>query len=262
MEQRVIDAVAKDLWKDELKFRKDPKNANVVRLEKEFFKELNELGYEFSWSMQFSSNTFTEKDKAIIPIFIKYLDMFDDDLKSHFIFCLGVNGFYDATEYVLNEYERSLLPSGDVGLQCAAAQTLERIQDPRYIDKYIYFLNENATVFSTWYFASLLGKMRVKKAIPHLIKLLDGENKIKESYYGTGLEDEKYAVSQESIKALAQFKDPEHIKYVEKFLEPENLSWIQYPDTKDGRYLLKKTYREYKKIAEKAIKKMGGNPIT
>jgi hypothetical protein len=263
MEQREIDFIADDLWKDELEFRKDPKNIQIVQWESEFYKELNMLGYNFSWNMQFGSSTFSEKDGGIIPIFIKHLDKTDDEgIRSDYLICLGVKGFHDATEYVLNEYEKSLSPVGDGRIRNAAAQTIGRIQDPRYIDRYLNLLDVRKVVLETSYIIRLLVEMKIEEAIPYLVKLLDKENRIQGNYYGTLLEDCKYHVSQEAIKALAQYKNPEHIKHIEIFLAPEKISWIRYPDTKDGRYLLKKTYKEYKKIAEKAIRKMSGNLIT
>ena len=260
MEQREIDIIAKDLWKDELRFRKDPKNTHIVKWEKELFEELNALGYDFHWSVQFGFNTFTEKDKEIIPIIIKHLDKTENcNIKADYMSCLGVRGFYDATKYVLNEYETNLITDNE-GIRNVAAQVIERIQDPGYVDKYLSFLTEDKLTPETAHIIRLLSKMKIEKAIPYFINLLSKENKIKSSYYGTVLEYCKYRVSQESINALAQFKNPEHIKYVEKFLTPEKLSWIQYPDTTDGCALLKSTYTEYRNIAKKAIKKMGGGP--
>ena len=260
MEQREFNFIMDYLWEHEKKFRKDPENAYDLEVEQEFFKELNALGYNFHWRMQLNRGAFTKKDKAIIPIFFKYLDRFrNKDLKYDYICSLGVKGFYDATEYLLNEYVKFLPPSydGNWSFQ-AVSQTIEKIQDSRFIDTYLSFLNDDKVVFETYSIVRVLGKMKIEKAIPYLIELLGKENVIANSHYGSISEDMKFFVSQESIKALSQFKNPEHIKYIEKFLEPEKIPWIKYPDTKDGRSLLKSTYTEYRNIAKKAIKKMGG----
>ena len=258
MEQREFDFIVKDLWEHELEFRKDPKNAYDLQVEQELFTELNSLGYDFYWGLQLNAGAFTERDKAVIPIVLKYLDKFKNkNFKDTYLCCLGVKGFYDATEYLLSEYSKHLPPSYDGSWSLeAASQTIADIRDPRFIDTYLGFLNDDKVVFETCYIVEMLGKMKVEKSIPYLVKLLDGERKTADSLYGTVLEDTKFLVSQKSIKALSQFKNPEHVKYIEKFLEPEKLSWIKYPDTKDGRSLLKSTYTEYRKIAKKAIEKM------
>jgi len=264
MKQREFDHIVKDLWEHELEFRKNPKNAHDLQVEQELFTELNALGYNFTWHLQLNAGAFTEKDKTVIPIFLKYLDEFENkNFKDKYLCCLGVKGFYDATEYLLNEYSTHLPPSYDGSWSLEAiSQTIAKIQDPRFIDTYLSFLNDDKVVFETCHIVEMLGKMKVEKAIPYLIKLLDGERKTADNLYGTSLEDTKFFVSQESIKALAQFKNPEYMKYVEKFLEPEKISWIKYPDTKDGRNFLKSTHTKYRKIAKKAIEKMTLKPKT
>ena len=260
MEQREFNFIMDYLWEHEKKFRKDPENAYDLEVEQELLEELNALGYNFHWRMQLNRGAFTKKDKAIIPILLKYLDKFKNrNSKDEYICSLGVKGFYDATEYLLNEYVKFLPPSydGKWSLE-AVSQTIARIQDPRFIDAYLSFLSDDKLVFPACHIVRMLGKMKVEKAIPHLIRLLDCENRIRNYYYGTISENLKYSVSKDSIKALSQFKNPEHIKYIEKFLEPEKIPWIKYPDTKEGRYLLKSTYAEYRNLAKKAIAKMGG----
>ena len=252
--------MAREMWEDELKFRKDPKNAYVVQLEKEFFEELNSLGYDFCRRMQFCSGIFNEKDSAIIPVFIKYLKKSEHEgFKQHFVGCLGVKGFYDATEYLLNEYEKYSTPTQNSSTLSYVVQAIAGIQDPRYIGTYISFIEPERMTLVAWHIIRMLGNMKVEKAIPHLIKLLDGENKIDDGYHGTVLEYHKYLFSQEAIRALSRFKNPEHIEHIRKFLEPEKIPWIKYPDTKEGRSLLKNTYAEYRKITQRAIKKMGGS---
>jgi len=241
----------------EKKYRMNPKNFHDVKLEKQLFKELKALGHNFHCSTQFHSKTFTEKDKEVIPIILKYLDMFkQENNKIGYLLSLGTEGFYDATEYLVSEYRKHAPPNYNWLFLNGAAQTIGHIQDPRFIDEYVELLNDNVLTVETSYLVHMLGKMKVGKAVPHLIRLLDRENAIADCFSDTSC---KFVVSITAIEALSEFKDPDHIKHVEKFLEPEKIPWIKYPDTKEGRSLLKKTYAEYRKIAQVAIKKMGGS---
>jgi HEAT repeat protein len=230
----------------------------ITRIEKKLFDELNVLGHRFRQRAQFHSYTFSGKDKEVIPILIRYIDRIDDErIRCLYLSCLGVKGFYDATEYLLNEYEKRLLPEYDSLMLASIAHSITRIHDLRYIDRYLSFLDNEKIIFGVCPIIKMLGDMKVEKSIPHIIRLLDTENKIESSLYGSVLESLKYSVSQEAIKALAQFQNPDHTKYIEKFLKPENISWIKYPDTKNRCRLLKKTYLEYRNLAQRAIENMG-----
>jgi hypothetical protein len=55
---------------------------------------------------------------------------------------------------------------------------------------------------------------------------------------------------------LGRFKNSEHIKYIQKFLEPEKLTWINFTESQYKHRILKSTFNEYKKVAQKAIKRM------
>ena len=101
----------------------------------------------------------------------------------------------------------------------------------------------------------MLGKQKINRAIPYLIKLLDCIAIIPKKWEGTVLEDQKYFVSQSAIAALGKFKDFAYNGYIEKFLYPEQLGWIDFKESKDRKQLLKSTYLEYKKIAQKAMMK-------
>ena len=257
MEEMELNVIAQDLWKEELKWRKDPDNAHDVKVEQEMYKELNKLGFEFFWYAQFQSTAFTKKDKAVIPIFIKYSERFNDQWRRyHYLSCLGVQGFYEATEYLINEYKKFMPPHYDHDKLNIVSQTIMRIRDPRYIDTYLSFLNDDVIVYESVYMVRLLGYLRAKKAIPRLIELLDHVSKIPEGYYGSVLEDCKYHISQYAITALSMFKNPEHIQYVEKFLEPEKLPWINFVESKEQKSNYKDIYKKYKKITERAIQKM------
>ena len=250
-------AIAKDLWEAEKQRRSDPKNAHDVAVEQQLYDELNKFGFDFYWSWQFQSTTFTKNDKAVIPIIIKYFDKFENKRRAlTYLQCLGVKGFYEATEYLIGVYKKFMPPHYDHDKLNIVSQTIMRIRDPRYIDTYLSFLNDDVIVYESVYMVMLLGYLRAKKAIPRLIELLDHVSKIPEGFYGSVLEDCKYHISQEAIMALSKFKNPEHIKYVEKFLEPEKLPWINFVESKEQKYNYRRTYKQYKKITERAIRKL------
>jgi len=257
MERREIDFISKQLWKDELAYRDNPKNAHDVKLEQELFREVNTLGYDFFWSLQFNRSKFSVKDKAIISIIVKYVDRFESsDLANHYLCCLGVKGFYDATEFLINKYKQCVPPSYNAYVLNAVSQTIANIRDSRYIDVYLDFLKDDVVVSETWFIVQMLGRMKIERAIPHFIRLLDGERLIRESRRGTVLEDSKFLVSQTSIEALSQFKNPDYIKFIEKFLEPEKIPWIKFEESKEARANLRATYATYKNITKKAMGRM------
>jgi len=257
MKRREIDHIAKDMWRDERIYRMNPKNFHDVRLEKKLFKELKVLGYDFYWHMQFNSKTFTEKDKAVIPIILKYLDMFkQENSRMSYLLSLGTKGFYDATEYLLSEYRKHIPPNYNWEFLNCVAQTIGHIQDPRFIDEYLELLNDDVLTVETSCLVRMLVKMKVREAIPHLIRLLDRENAVADRFSDTGY---KFVVSVNAIEALSGFKDPDHIKHVEKFLEPEKIPWIKYNESEESKRKYKETYKNYKEVAQKAIKKMGGS---
>ena len=250
-------AIAKDLWEAEKQRRSDPKNAHDVAVEQQLYNELNKLGFDFYWGWQFQSTTFTKNDKAVIPILIKYLGKFENKRRALiYLHCLGVKGFYEATAYLIDEYKKLMPPHYDKNALNIVSQTIMRIRDSRYADTYLSFLNDDVIVYESVYMVRLLGYIRAKKAIPRLIELLDHVSKIPELYYGSGLEDCKYHISQYAITALSMFKDPGLIKYIEKFLEPEKLPWINFVESKCQKINYRHIYKQYKKITERAIRKL------
>lgn len=222
-------------------------------IQKSMYKELRTLGYRFNDPVQFDCYTFKEKDVCVIPVLLKYIEQFEqENYRLQYISALGVKGFYDCTEYLLDQYEKYRPPQYNQHSLNVVSQTLARISDLRYLDRYFEFLSNNVTI-DACYLVQMLGKLKVDKAIPYLIKLLDCVAIIPNNWMGTVLEDQKYFVSQSAINALGKFKNIEYNKYIEKFLNPEQLNWIKFKESKDSKYLLKSTYQEYKNVTQKAI---------
>lgn len=241
-------------WKfEKWKFLSNPENKHDIQLEKKLYSELKQLGYKFNDSVQFDCFTFREKDKNVVPVLIKYIEKFEHEgLRLQYISALGVKGFDNATEYLLVQYEKYRPPQYNQHSLNIVSQTLARISDLRYLDKYFEFLSDHVTI-DACYLVEMFGKLQVKQAISYLIKLLDCVAIIPDNWIGTVLEEQKYFISQSAIVALGKFKNIEYNKYIKKFLNPEQLNWITYEESQDSKILLKSTYREYKKLARVAM---------
>ena len=230
----------------------NPKNWHNVSVERKLFRELRRNKIKFdSWD-EFSCKTFKETEKKAVPILIKYIEQFDsEDWQIQYIGALGVKGFDDATEYLIEKYKKYLHPYNQWYLN-DVSQTLARICDLRYLDTYFEFLSNDVTI-DACYLVQMIGKLKVEKAIPYLIKLVDCVAIIPERWIGLGIEGYKFYVSQCAIKALGRFKRKELNQYIEKFLNPSAIEWIKYTEPNVDANILKFTYKEYIKVATKAM---------
>jgi len=236
MEQREIAFIGENLYQSTLKGKAEGKwTQHDIDLEKQLYEELNALRLEtpfnFYWHMQLSPLRFSAKDKAIVPIFTRYADKFDNDgLNDSCIYCLGVKGLYEATPYLLSEYKKHCGKSSEkLNSICNA---LLRIRDPKYISEYIDIISHlDKATSETSFFIDILGILKAKAAMPQLIKLLD--------YVIPMGKLGNHAMQVAAIIAIGQFKDPQYIKVIERFLNDPN-----------------PVAREY---AAKAIKKMCGD---
>ena len=230
----------------------NPKNWHNFIVKRKLFHELRKNKIKFNSWDEFSCKTFKETEKKAVPILIKYIEQFDsEDTQLQYMGALGVKGFDDATEYLIAKYKKYLHPYNQWCLN-DVSQTLANICDLRYLDTYFEFLSNDVTI-DACYLVQMLGKLKVEKAISYLIKLVDCVAIIPEKWVGTVAEEQKFYVSQCAIEALGKFKRKNLNQYIEKFLNPSALEWIQYskPDIWPG--LLKSTYKDYIKLATKAM---------
>ena len=103
MNKREIEFIGSELYKET---QHDKRNGlwtqNDLQLEQNLYKELNALGFNFSWHMQLSPKRFTKKDTAIVPIFMNYYGKFDSNgLNALCIYCLGIKGMYQSVDFLL-----------------------------------------------------------------------------------------------------------------------------------------------------------------
>lgn len=264
MEEREIAYIAEDMWRRELERRKKPENQRDDQLEEKLFQELNALdlqyfkdnpGFQFYWHMQITPDKFQANEKAVVDVLKKYIGKFDHDGASmHYIWALAVKGLDGAAKYLLELY-RSLLPLQFFedkykqrnffreGWVHDILQALYRIQDKRYIADYLQIIRDEENMqYHVMWIVLLLGKLKVKEAIPDIIRLLD------KICPASPLKND-LCISKYAIEALSCFRNKEHIKYVEKFLAPEGLPGV---DSKER-------VKMYQKQAIKAIKRMGGS---
>ena len=69
---------------------------------KEFLEEINKSGYNFN--SIYDLMLLDEKDKNIVPVFLKYLKLFDLDTRKNLVRFLGVKGFDETIPLLENEF--------------------------------------------------------------------------------------------------------------------------------------------------------------
>lgn len=140
-----------------------------------------------------------KKYKDLIPIILKYLvEASDETDKSWLVRCLGVNGFTEATDVLIDEYYKA---SNRSSLKWTIGNTLSIILDKNSVDALLKIAQEKEHGTSRQMVIVALGKLRNKKAIPVLLKLLYDEE-----------------VVAHVIWALSYFKDPSLIPFIEPFV--------------------------------------------
>lgn len=155
--------------------------------------------------------------KDLIPILLKYLNIFrKENEKAFIVSCLGVKGFTEATNSLINEFHNS---SDNSELKWTIGNTMSLILDKNSEDAMIKIVQKKEHGDSRQMFVIALGKLKSKKALPILLKLINDPD-----------------VSGHVIKALSFFDDAHIIPYIEPFTN-HKMTWI-------------------KKEADKAIKKI------
>ncbi len=232
MKKEEIDHIGMNLFKETQERKKSGKwTDNDLILETNLYKELNELGFNFTWHMQLSPLKFTQDNKEIVDIFTKYFGKFDaEGLKSICIQCLGVKGLTNATPFLLKQY--SFYVDKDNDTFNSICNAIYRIRDRNYIEEYIKIISDRDKIKgSTALIVDLLGILKAEKAVHKIVELLDYVIPYED---GIGINAVRFA----SILAIGKFKNPENIKYVERFLSD--------------------THPVARENAVKSIKKMGG----
>ncbi|MED4206176.1 HEAT repeat domain-containing protein [Neobacillus mesonae] len=167
-------------------------------------RDVNQEGYRIETYQDLKK--LKSKDKNLIPILLKYLKSAEkNNEKEFFVRCLGVRGFTEATETLIEEF----LTSENRALKWAIGNTLSIILDKSREDDYIDIIKDKQHGTTRQMFAVTLGKLKCEKAIPKLITLLNDEE-----------------INGHVIMALGYFNNYELVEKVKPFLEHDE-KWIR-----------------------------------
>ena len=107
------------------------KRVSEDSLQRNFLEEINKSGYNFN--SIYDLMLLDEKDKNIVPVFLKYLKLFELDIKKHLVRFLGVKGFVSTSKFLLEEFHKTK----DFIYRFAIANTLSLIQDENILEDLI-----------------------------------------------------------------------------------------------------------------------------
>ena len=107
------------------------KRVSEDSLQRNFLEEINKSGYNFN--SIYDLMLLYEKDKNIVSVFLKYLKLFELDIKKHLVRFLGVKGFVSASKFLLEEFHKTK----DFIYRFAIANTLSLIQDENILEDLI-----------------------------------------------------------------------------------------------------------------------------
>lgn len=107
------------------------KRVSEDSLQRNFLEKINKSGYNFN--SIYDLMLLDEKDKNIVPVFLKYLKLFELDIKKHLVRFLGVKGFVSASKFLLEEFHKTK----DFIYRFAIANTLSLIQDENILEDLI-----------------------------------------------------------------------------------------------------------------------------
>ena len=107
------------------------KRVSEDSLQRNFLEEINKSGYNFN--SIYDLMLLDEKDKNIVPVFLKYLKLFELDIKKHLVRFLGVKGFVSASKFLLEEFHKT----EDFDYRFTIANTLSLIQDENILEDLI-----------------------------------------------------------------------------------------------------------------------------
>ncbi|HOA78529.1 MAG TPA: HEAT repeat domain-containing protein [Bacilli bacterium] len=173
-------------------------------IDSQLLKEVNDCGYNYKNYLQIGA--ISKQDKVLIPVLLKHLKLLKSpQWKQIVVRSLGVRGFYDATETLLEEFHSS----DNNSYKWAIGATIDNIKDKRYEDEYIKIINDKKNGTSRQMFVLLLGRLKSAKAIDSFINLLDDED-----------------INGHIIVAMKYYKNKDLIPYIEPFLNHEK-AWIR-----------------------------------
>lgn len=183
----------------------------------DFKQELLNLGFDFE-ILNHAEKLMPKNKDIVLPIVIKYYKK--AKLKNEKRYLLGwfhYRGLEEVVPMLLEDYFSN---ASNVD-RWAIGDILYQIRSKKYIDEYIRIIENSEYGQERQMVILLIGKLKVEKAIPILINLLEEEN-----------------VRLHAIIALGDFKREEFRLYFERFENSKHSGWRKY--------------------AKAALKKLGG----
>ncbi len=146
------------------------------------------------------------KYRDLVPILLGHLQEIDDESDKEFIVrCLGVKGFNEASETLINEFYKS----NKVTFKWAIGNTLSIIQDKESIPKLLRIAQEKQHGIACQMIVEGLGAFNLKEVKDVLVQLLNDEN-----------------VVGHAISALSKMGDASLVSYIEPFLSYK-VKWVR-----------------------------------
>lgn len=136
-----------------------------------FEQELHNLGFQFEISEQIKQFLPKHK-KTILPIAIKYYQQATyDNEKNYFISLFHYRGFEEVIPMLLNDFYSDNIPSLT---RQFIGEALRTIRSKKYIDDYLEIIAKPQYGLARVPIFSLVGDLKVERAIPILVHLLVG----------------------------------------------------------------------------------------
>ena len=147
-----------------------------------------------------------QNDKALVPIVVKYIKRFEEtNYRELLVRALGVKGFTEASEVLLDEFYRS----DDLHYKWAIGNTISIIADPNIVSEMIEISLNKEHGAARGMIVHELGRFKDERIKDVLISLLDDED-----------------VDGYALHSLKLLKDESTRKYAERFLDCD-IDWIR-----------------------------------
>ena len=192
---------------DQYKANEEQMRKNPDSILLNFKQELLNLGFDFQVLNQAERLLPKHKD-TILPIVIKYYKM--AKLRNEKQYLLGWfphAGLEDVVPMLLEDFYSN---NSDID-KWAIGDRLYQIRSKKYIDDYLKIISNSSYGQDRQMIILLVGKLKVKAAIPILINLLEDEG-----------------VRLQAIAALGDFKQENLRPYFERFQNSTHLGWRKY----------------------------------
>lgn len=205
------DRILTNLLNNEKKYNEEYLEKNTDSLIPDFKNALNDLGFEFETPNQALGFLPKYKDK-ILPVVILFYEKAKKTSKynemNYFIKFFHFKGFEEVVPMLIEDFYNQSIPELT---KWFISDVLYQIRSEKYEETYINIISEHEFGQNRQMIILLVGKLKIEKAIPILIKLLDDET-----------------VRIHAISALSDFQKKELQYYFENFINSKNPTVRKY----------------------------------